>query len=129
MNSAMTIAAPRPAIGAVAVGPARMPHRQAIRRIDLTGALLMVMPALLGASFVIGNRSIEVAAYAVAVVATLPYLGPFVTSLRQAPANLLLVLLFVSLALSTAAAFDRVAANDAVLQAKALGATAVWASI
>src|SRR6185436_4912698 len=43
--------------------------------------------------------------------------------------NLLLVLLFIGLTMSTLAAFARVPSSEAMLQAKALAATALWASI
>jgi len=67
--------------------------------------------------------------YGICLVAVLPHVGPFVASLRRNPANLMLVLLFTTLAMSTAAAIARVPSPETTLQAKALAATAVWALI
>jgi O-antigen ligase len=90
---------------------------------------MFVTLSLLGAFFATGVSVLQLAAYGICVVAVLPHVGPFVASLRRNPANLALVLLFIALALSTAGAFGRVPSPEATLQAKALAATAVWASI
>jgi hypothetical protein len=90
---------------------------------------MLVVPALLGAYFVSGVFALQLVMYGVCLVAALPHVGPFVASLQKNPANLMLVLLFTALAMSTAAAFSIVPAPIATLQAKALAATAVWASV
>ena len=95
----------------------------------MAGGLMFVTTVLLGAYFVTGAPALQLGMYAICVAAVLPHVGPFVASLRQNPANLLLVLLFIALAMSTFAALARVPSNVVTLEAKALAATAVWASI
>ena len=104
-------------------------HRRALRRVDVTGALVLVTPIILAAFLVTGAPGVEVAMYGLCLLAALPYLGPFMASLPRRPANLQLFLLFVVLAVATAAAFTRVSPREATLQAKAFAATAVWVSI
>ena len=116
--------------------PRNLPRAQARARshhvigtADIAGSLIFVTPMLLGASLAIDVPALQVGMYGVCLVAVLPHIGPFADSLRRQPANLLLVLLFTALAMSTFAAFARVGSSEAMLQAKALAATAVWASI
>jgi hypothetical protein len=104
-------------------------HRRVLRRVDVTGAVILVTPVLLAVFLATGLSQVEVGMYGVCLLAVLPYLGPFVGSLGRHPVNLQFVLLFTVLAITTATAFARVAPGEATLQAKALAATAVWASI
>jgi len=97
--------------------------------VDVTGAVVLVTPTLLAVFLATGVSEAEAAMYGVCLLAVLPYLGPFMGSLGRRPANLQFVLLFTVLAITTATAFARVAPGEATLQAKALAATAVWASI
>jgi hypothetical protein len=97
--------------------------------VDVTGAVLLMVPTLLAVFLATGVSEVEVAMYGLCLLAALPYVGPFVGSLGRHPANLQLVLLFSVLAITTAIAFARVPPGEATLQAKALAATAVWASI
>jgi O-antigen ligase len=97
--------------------------------VDVTGAVLLIVPMLLAVFLATGVAELEVGMYGVCLMAALPCLGPFLSSLRRHPANLQFVLLFTVLAIATAAAFARVAPGQATLQAKALAATAVWSSI
>jgi O-antigen ligase len=95
----------------------------------VAGAVVLIIPMLLAVFLATGLAELEIGMYGVCVVAALPCLGPFLGSLGRHPSNLLFVLLFAVLAITTAAAFTRVAPGEATLQAKALAATAVWASI
>lgn len=104
-------------------------HRRVLRRVDVTGAVVFVTPMLLAVFLATGASELEVGMYGICLLAALPYLGPFVASFPRRPANLQFVLLFIVLAIATAAAFARVSPREATLQAKALAATAVWASI
>jgi O-antigen ligase len=100
-----------------------------VRRADLTGALLWLTPLLLGTYFATGAAALEFAMYGLCLVAVLPHVGPFAGSVTRHPANLMLVLLFGTLGVSMAAAFVRTPTPFTMLQAKALAATAVWASV
>jgi O-antigen ligase/polysaccharide polymerase Wzy-like membrane protein len=104
-------------------------HRRVVRREDLTGALVLVTPVLLSASLSTQISALAFGMYGLYLAAALSYLVPFAASLRRNPANVLLVSLFGVLAMSTCAAFARVSWSEAMLQAKSLAATAVWASI
>ena len=104
-------------------------HRRVVARADVAGAVVFVIPMLLGAFFLTGLRVLEYGMYGLCIVAVLPHIGPFMASLRRNPANLLLVMLFGALAVATAAAFARVPTAQAAFQAKGLAATVVWASI
>jgi hypothetical protein len=110
------------------LGQARW-HRRVLRRADVTGAVVLITTLLLAVFLTTGVSEVEVGMYGLCLLAVLPYLGPFVGSLGRHPANLQFVLLFTVLAVTTAAAFARVAPGEATLQAKGLAATAVWASI
>lgn len=124
MNTAFAIAAPRPPSARE-----RVPARATSGRADIAGSLIFVTPFLLGAYLATTVPALQLAMYGICVVAVLPHVGPFVASLGRNPANLLLVLLFTALAMSTAAAFARVPSPEATVQVKELTATAVWASI
>jgi hypothetical protein len=104
-------------------------HRRVVRREDLTGALVLVTPVLLSASLYTNISTIAYGMYGLYLLAALSYFVTFAASLRQNPANLLFVSLFGMLAMSTGAAFTHVSGPEAMPQAKALAATAVWASI
>lgn len=104
-------------------------HRRVLRRVDVTGAVVLIITTLLAVFLATGVSEVEVGMYGLCLLAVLPYLGPFAVSLRRHPANLQFVLLFTVLAITTATAFARVAPGEATLQAKALAATAVWTSI
>jgi O-antigen ligase len=97
--------------------------------VDMAGGLIFITPLLLGAYFVTSMPVLQLGMYGICLAAVLPHVGPFVGSLGRNPANLLLVLLFTALAMATGAAFGHVPSPEATLQAKALAATAVWASI
>jgi O-antigen ligase len=125
MNTAFAIAAPRHP-GNV---PGHVHSRPVSGRADIAGSLIFITPLLLGAYFATGVPALQLGMYGVCVVAVLPHVGPFVASLGRSPANLSLVLVLTALVMSTAAAFARVPSAEATLQAKALAATAVWASI
>src|SRR5258708_7936315 len=125
MNKAIAMAVPRHLPNA----RGGMQSRSVAGSADSAGSLIFVTPLLLGAYFTTGVASLQVGIYSICLIAVLPHVGPFVASLRRSPANLLLVLLFTALAMSTAAAFARVPSPEAMLQAKGLAATAVWASI
>jgi O-antigen ligase len=107
----------------------RMQSRPVAGTADFAGSLIFITPLLLGTYFATGMPALEIGMYGICLVAVLPHVGPFVGSLRRNPANLTLVLLFTALAMSTAAAFARIPSSEATQQAKALAATAVWASI
>jgi len=124
--SAIALAEPRPL--SRECGRARW-HRRVVGREDLTGALVLVTPVLLSASLSTGNSTLAFGMYGLFLLAALSYLVPFAASLRRNPANVLFVSLFAVLAMSTSAAFARVSWSEAMLQAKSLSATAVWASI
>ena len=124
MNTAFAIATPRPPSVRERVQP-----RPASGRADIAGSLIFLTPLLLGTYFVTGIPALQLGMYGICLVAVLPHMGPFVASLGRSPANLLLVLLFTALAMSTAAAFARVPSPEATVQVKELAATAVWASI
>jgi hypothetical protein len=104
-------------------------HRRVVARADVAGAVVFVIPVLLGAYFLTGAEVFEYGMYGVTVVVLLPHIGPFLASLRGNPANLLLVLLFGVLGIATAAAVVRDPSPEVLLQAKGLAATAAWASI
>ena len=104
-------------------------HRRTVRRVDVTGAVVLAIPVLLAAFLATGVTELEIGMYGICLVAVLPCLGPFVASLSRRPANLQLLLLFIVLAVATAAAFARVSPGEATLQVKGLAATAVWVSI
>jgi O-antigen ligase len=124
MNAVSTVTIPRSLSGA---GHVRSTSR--VGGADLAGGLVLLVTALLGAFFVSGVFALQLVTYGICIVAVLPHLGPFIGSLGRNPANLLLVLLFTALAMSTFAVFARVPAPEAMLQVKTLAATAVWASI
>lgn len=96
---------------------------------DVAGGLVFITAVLLGAYFQFPVPVLQAGMYGICLVAVLPHIGPFADSLQRQPANLLLVLLFTALTTSTLAAFARVPSSEAMLQAKALAATALWASI
>ena len=95
----------------------------------MAGGLIFVTTVLLGTYFVTGAPALQLGMYAICVAAVLPHVGPFVASLSRNPANLLLVLVFIALAMSTFAALASVPSNVVTMEAKALAATAVWASV
>jgi len=103
-------------------------HRRVLDPADPAGLLVCVVPLLLGTFFVTGVRVAETAIYAICTVAVLPRLAPFVVSMRRNGANTALLATFVALGVAMLAAALQGAPN-AVLQSKALAATAVWASI
>ena len=104
-------------------------HRRVVRRIDLAGSVVVVTPVLLGLYLTTLWPLLDFGMYAICLLIALPNLGPFVGSVRRHSANFHLLLLFAVLAVATAAAFGRVSSSQAILQAKTLLATAVWASI
>ena len=103
-------------------------HRRVVDPADPAGVLVCVVPLLLGTFFMTGIRAAEAAIYAMCTVAVLPHLGPFVVSMRRNGANTALLATFGVLGVAMLAAAQQGAPN-AVLQSKALAATAVWASI
>ena len=103
--------------------------RRARGNAEIAGGLLFLTPLLLGAYFATGMPALQLGMYGICLVAVLPHVGPFVASLRQSPANLLLVLSFTALAVATFAALGHLPSSVVTQQAKALAATAVWASI
>ena len=124
MNTALTIAAPRRSSNA-----RRVHLRSVSGTVDMAGSLICMTTLLLGAYFATGAPALQLGMYGICLVAVLPHVGPFIGSFRRNPANLWLVLLFFALAVSTFAALARVPSNVVTLEAKALAATAVWASI
>src|SRR6185503_1042645 len=103
-------------------------QRRVIDPADPAGLLVCVVPLLLGIFFMTGVRAAETAIYAMCTVVVLPRLAPFVVSMRRNGANTALLATFVALGVAMLAAAVQGAPN-AVLQSKALAATAVWASI
>lgn len=103
-------------------------HRRVVDPADPAGLLVCVVPLLLGTFFMTGIRATEAAIYAICTVAVLPHLGPFVVSMRRNGANTALLATFGALGVAMLAAAQQGAPN-ALLQSKALAATAVWASI
>ena len=110
------------------IGGARW-HRRVVRRVDLTGAVILVIPALLGLHLMTESMLVGFAMYGACLLLAVPNAGPFMGSLRQHPANLQLAALFVVLSIATAGAFARVSMPLAILQTKTLLATGVWVSI
>src|ERR1700730_9061145 len=104
MNNAVALAVPRHLPNA----RGRMQSRSVSGSADIAGSLIFVTPLLLGAYFTTGAASLQLGMYGICLIAVLPHVGPFVASLRRSPANLLLVLLFTALAMTTAATFARV---------------------
>jgi O-antigen ligase len=105
-----------------------MQSRPAAGTPDLAGSLVFVTLVLLGA-YSITVPALQFVMYGICLMAVLPHVGPFVASLGHSSANLSLVLVFTTLAMSTSVAFASVPSAEVILQAKALAATAVWASI
>src|SRR4051812_8491518 len=113
----------RPAIGV----RRHLWQRRVVDRAHATGMLVCLVILLLGFFLATGTREAEIAIYAICIVAVLPHVAPFMASTRRYPANALFVIVFVILGLATIWTFDERAST--MLQAKALAATAVWASI
>src|SRR6185295_19695669 len=103
MNTALVIAAPRRSSNA-----RRVYARSVSGTVDMAGSLILITTLLLGAYFATGAPALQLGMYGICLVAVLPHVGPYVGSLRRNPANLWLVLLFFSLAISTFAALARV---------------------
>ncbi len=116
-----------------ASGPLDVPRqgrwrRRVIDPADIPGAVVCVVPLLLGVFLSTGIREAEFAIYAICVMAVLPYLAPFIASTRRNPANAALLVLFVALGVATVAASPLDTASS-LAQSKSLAATIVWASI
>ena len=125
MPAALAIAAPRHLTNA----RRHTQPRRAVGGADIAGSLMVVVPFLLGAYLATGMPLFQLGMYGVCIVVVLPHIAPFAASLGRHPANLLLVLVFTALGISTCAVFARVPWAEATLEFKALAATAVWASI
>jgi O-antigen ligase len=126
MNS---IAATKVYTGAPRIVASGQWHRRVFRGGDVAGAITALIPAMLFANAVTGVGAVEVGMYFVGLFAVLPCLPSFITSVHRSAASLLLVLLFLALTWSTASAFYVQPSVEVWLRAKALAATAVWASI
>jgi hypothetical protein len=96
---------------------------------DVGGAIALLIPAMLFVFSLTTIHTVEVGMYVVGLIALLPCLPPFVSSLHRNATSVAFVMLFLVLSLSTAAAFYETPSADVWLRAKGLGATAVWASI
>src|SRR5882672_10884825 len=103
-------------------------RRRVVDAADVPGLLVCAVPLLLGVFLSTGVRAAEFAVYGVSALAVLPYLAPFIGSMRRNAANALFLGTFVALGVATLAASQQ-ETPDLDLKWKALAATAVWASI
>lgn len=104
-------------------------HHRIVRLDDVAGAIVVLIPLLLGAYLMTQSSLLEFGMYGICILAVTPCIGPFMASLPRHPANLTLVLLFSALAISTLYALADNPPDDSWLRAKALAATAAWVSI
>src|SRR5258705_4693398 len=108
-----------------AAGPLR--SGRVVPPADLAGLLVCAVPLLLSVYLAAGIRQAETAIYAICMVAVLPFVAPFIASMRRNPANTAVLTVFVVLGVATLAASQQ-AGSDVVLSAKGLAATPGWAS-
>ena len=114
--------------GGIVVDRRSLWHRRVVDPADLAGLLVCAVPLLLSVYLAAGIREAETAIYAICLVAVLPFIAPFIASMRRHPANTAVMTIFIVLGVATLAASQQ-AGSNVVLQAKGLAATAVWASI
>ena len=111
-----------------AVGQSRW-HRRVVKSADLVGLLMVVMPILLGAYLTTEAPVLELAMYGLCGLVALPFVGPFISSTARNSANLLLLLLFGALTVSTVIVLVSGGSPNAWLALKGLVATVAWASV